>query len=201
MVQASRRQGPQAYDPAMVPEARLEETETGLTPTGEGWFVLNAREARWRHKQGRGDSLPFTGWTDYECETLFSMLGVNLIVLGPGEPIGVHHWEADQEGLLVLDGEPLLLIEGQERPLRKWDYVHCPPGTAHTVIGAGERACVVLAIGSRQFMGQPGWGMYVRDELALKHGVGVEEDTEDAGVAYARFADAVPMRYQEGWLP
>jgi uncharacterized cupin superfamily protein len=185
----------------MVPEAPIEETGMGLAPAGEGWFVLNAREARWRHKEGRGDSVPFTGTTDRECENLFSQLGVNLIVLGPGEPIGMHHWEADQEGLLVLEGEPLLLIEGQERTLRKWDYVHCPPGTAHTVIGAGERLCVVLAIGSRQFMGRPDWGMYVRDQLALKHGVGVEQDTADPGIAYARFPDPVPARYQDGWLP
>ncbi|MEA2482288.1 MAG: hypothetical protein QOC55_235, partial [Thermoleophilaceae bacterium] len=102
----------------------MEETGMGLAPAGEGWFVLNAREARWRDKQGRGNSVPFTGTTDWECENLFSQLGVNLIVLGPGEPIGMHHWEADQEGLLVLEGEPLLLIEGQERTLRKWDYVH-----------------------------------------------------------------------------
>ena len=31
----------------MVPEAQLEDTGTGLVPTNTGWFVLNAREARW----------------------------------------------------------------------------------------------------------------------------------------------------------
>ena len=29
-----------------VPEAPLEETQAGKVPGGEGWFVLNAREAR-----------------------------------------------------------------------------------------------------------------------------------------------------------
>ena len=49
----------------MVPEAPLEETETGLVPTREGWFVLNAREARWRDRAGRGKSLPFEGPLDF----------------------------------------------------------------------------------------------------------------------------------------
>jgi glyoxylate utilization-related uncharacterized protein len=31
----------------------------------------------------------------------------------------------------VLYGEALLLVEGQERPLRQWDFVHCPPETPY----------------------------------------------------------------------
>ena len=107
----------------MVPEAPLEQTGVGLSPAGEGWFVLNAREARWRHREGRGDSLRFTGWTDVEAETYFPQLGVQLLVLGPGEPIGMYHWERDQEDFLVLSGQALLIVEGQERPLRQWDFV------------------------------------------------------------------------------
>ena len=51
-------------------------------------------------------------------------------MLGPGEPIGMYHWEADQEDFLVLSGEALLFVEGEERPLRQWDFVHCPPQTS-----------------------------------------------------------------------
>jgi uncharacterized cupin superfamily protein len=87
---------------------------------------VNAREARWIHREGRGDSLPFTGWADEEAAT-FPELGVNLVRLSPGEPIGMYHWEADVEDFLVLAGEGLLLVEGRERPLRQWDFVHCPP--------------------------------------------------------------------------
>jgi uncharacterized cupin superfamily protein len=188
------------YHPIVVTEAALETTEAGLAPVGHGWFVLNAREARWRHRPGRGNSLPFTGWTDEECETVFPQLGISLFVLGPGEPIGMYHWEADQEDFLVLRGEALLLVEGQERPLRQWDFVHCPPETRHIIIGAGDGPCVVLAAGSREH--QVGaWGAYPVDDLALRRGAGVEEETDDAEVAYARFPPSEPTPYREGWLP
>jgi hypothetical protein len=115
----------------MVTEAELEQTEAGRTPVGGGWFVLNARGACWRRREGRGVSAPLTGWTDEVRETYFAQIGVALYVLGPGEPIGMYHWEADQEDFLVLRGEALLIVEGRERPLRRWDFVHCPAGTRH----------------------------------------------------------------------
>jgi uncharacterized cupin superfamily protein len=185
----------------MVPEAEPEQTDQGLAPRGGGWFVVNAREARWRHREGRGDTVPFTGWSDEECETHFAQLGVGLYVLGPGEPIGMYHREADQEGFLVLAGEPLLLVEGQERPLRPWDYVHCPPGTNHMILGAGEAPSIVLAIGSRAHMAGDDWGAYTVDELAVSHGVGVAEETSEAMIAYARFPEPEPTPYREGSLP
>ena len=88
-----------------VPETKLEPGETGLVPAGEGWFVVNAREARWIERKGRGFSLPFTGWTGKEAATYFPQLGVALVILRPGEPIGMYHWEADQEDFLLLSGE------------------------------------------------------------------------------------------------
>src|SRR5207342_3661853 len=127
----------------MVPEAPLAETEAGVVPGGEGWFVLNAREAHWRDRPGRGYSLPFEG------PTHFPQIGVTLFVLAPGEPIGMYHWEADQEDFFVLSGEALLLVEGQERPLRQWDFVHCPAQTRHIIVGAADGLCVVLAVGAR----------------------------------------------------
>jgi len=79
----------------------------------------------------------------------FSQLGINLTVLQPGEPMGMYHWEADQEDFLVMSGEALLFVEGEERALRQWDLVHCLPGTEHTIVGAGQTACVVVAVGAR----------------------------------------------------
>ncbi len=186
----------------MVPEAQLDKTDLGLTPAGEGWFVLNAREARWRHRPARGNSLPFTGLTDEECETLFPQVGINLFVLGPGEPMGMYHWEADQEDFLVISGEGLLIVEGQERPLRQWDFVHCPPRTNHIIVGAGDGPCAVLAIGAREHQAdERAWGAYTIDQAAIRHGVGVDEETSDADVAYARFAEPKPTPYRDGWLP
>ena len=179
----------------MIPEAPLEEFEEGLVPTAAGWFVLNARQARWRRREGRGHSLPFEGLTD------FPQLGVTLFVLGPGEPIGMYHWEANQEDFLVLSGEALLLVEGDERPLRQWDFVHCPAATQHMIVGAGKGACAVLAVGAREHGGADGWGGYTVAEVALRHGAGVEQATADAEEAYARFPDPVPAPYGEGWLP
>jgi uncharacterized cupin superfamily protein len=179
----------------MVPEAPLERTEHGLAAAGEGWFVLNAREARWRHRPERGESLRFEG------DTEFPQVGINLFVLAPGEPIGMYHWEANQEDFLVLAGEALLLVEGEERPLRRWDFVHCPAGTEHIVVGAGEGPCVVLAVGAREHGDEESWGGYTVHEVALRHGAGVEEETHDAEEAYARFTDPESARYREGWLP
>jgi uncharacterized cupin superfamily protein len=180
---------------AVVPEARLDATEHGLVPNNDGWFVLNAREARWYHGEGRG------AICDFEGETEFPQLGINLRVLEPGEPNGMYHWEADQEDFLVLAGEALLIVEGEERPLRTWDFVHCPAGTNHIILGAGGGPCLVLAVGARDRTRGPEWGGYPVDEVALRHGAGVEQETTDASEAYARFAPREPTRYRDGWIP
>ena len=142
----SLRRSPVAcsYDRTMVPEAPLEQTEHGLAAAGEGWFVLNARAARWRHSEELRASLRFEGETD------FPQLGITLVVLWPGEPMAMYHWETDQEDFLVLSGEALLIIEGEERPLRRWDFVHCPAETKHVIVGAGDMPCAVLAVGARE---------------------------------------------------
>ena len=133
----------------MVPEAKLEDSGAGLVPASTGWFVMNAREARWFHRPGRGDNLPLTGSDEFEAETYFPMLGMSIQVLSPGEPNSMYHWETDQEDFLVLSGEALLVIEGEERPLRTWDFVHCPPGTSHVIVGTGDGPCVIFAVGAR----------------------------------------------------
>jgi uncharacterized cupin superfamily protein len=179
----------------MVSEARLEATEHGVVPKGEGWFVLNARDARWRPGRGRGAYCLFEG------EPEFPQVGIHLVSLGPGEPMSVYHWEADQEDFLVLAGEALLIVEGEERPLRQWDFVHCPAGTKHTIIGAGDTPSLYVAVGARDQSTGPDWGAYTVDEAAIRHGAGVEQETTEAEEAYARFGARRPARYREGWLP
>jgi uncharacterized cupin superfamily protein len=185
----------------MTPEAPLERTEAGVVPSGEGWFVLNARESRWIHREGRGELLPFTGWTDEEAEELFPQVGVNLYVLEPGEPIGMYHWEADAEEFLVLAGEALLIVEGEERPLGRWDFVHCPPRTDHIIVGAGNGPCTILAIGARERSLGEEWGGYPVNETATRHGAGVERETTRPSEAYARFPEPEPRAYRDGLLP
>ena len=180
----------------VVVQAQLVETERGLVPKGDGWFVLNAREAQWWKRSGLGTLC------DFEGEPRFRELGINLTLLEPGEPMTMYHWEADQEDFLVLSGEALLVIEGEERTLRQWDFVHCPPGTNHAIIGAGTARCLVLAVGARdnRSKGQ-GWGAYTVDETALRHGAGVQRETTEGSEAYAPIPPSKLTRYHDGWLP
>jgi uncharacterized cupin superfamily protein len=183
----------------MIPESRLESTEHGLVPHGDGWFVLNAREARWLHMAGRSAICEFEGSQHDEQD--FLQLGINLNVLAPGEPMAMYHWEADQEDFLVLAGEALLIVEGEERPLQRWDFVHCPAGTKHVIVGAGDAPCLVLAVGARDHSTVANWGGYTVDDAALRHGAGVEKETTDPNQAYAQFRKRKPSRCREGWIP
>ena len=183
-----------------MPESQLVSTEHGLVPKGQGWFVLNARETQWWEREGRGVLCEFEG-AGLEGAADFLQLGINLTVLGPGEPMAMYHREADQEDFLVLAGEALAIIEGEERELRRWDFVHCPPGTDHVIVGAGERPCVILAVGARDRSKDPDWGAYTVDEAAIRHAAGVEQETTDAAEAYARFPRSELTRYRTGWLP
>ena len=177
-----------------MPEAPLEKTEHGLVPAGEGWFVLNARDAAWRERGPRGRLTVFEG------EPEFEQVGINVQVLEPGQPMAMYHWENDQEDFLVLSGEALLIVEGEERPLRPWDFVHCPVLTKHVIVGGGDGPCIVVAIGSRTAP-EDEWGGYSVDEAALRHGAGHDRETASADEAYARFPRSQPARYREGWLP
>ena len=184
----------------MIPEAPPLETEDGLVAVGGGWFVLNARDARW-HSSQRRQSVSFTGKTEFEADTYFPMLGVQLAVLQPGAPNSMYHWETETEAFLVLSGEALLIVEGEDRPLRQWDFVHCPPKTEHVIVGAGDGPCVVLAMSSRENQAFGPYGEYIANEVARRYGASPEEDTQDGNVAYASFPEVEPGRYREGWLP
>jgi uncharacterized cupin superfamily protein len=180
---------------SMVPEAKLARTEDGLVPAGDGWFTLNLRDAVWRHVDGRGAVC--VALDDFEGERRALQFGVNPFVLQPGEPMSMYHWEADQEAFLVVSGEAVLIVEGEERQLRTWDFVHCPPHTKHVIVGAGTGSCVVIAVGARE---RDELGFPV-DEIAKRHGAGVEEETADGGTAYETVPGRESTGYRDGWLP
>jgi uncharacterized cupin superfamily protein len=169
----------------VVPEAPLERVETGVRPAGEGWFVVNTRELPWFETDGCGFFAVF------EPENArFDQVGLGVGILRPGEPSALYHGEDAQEDFLVLSGECLVLIEGEERHLRAWDFVHCPPWTEHIFVGAGDGPCLILGVGARR----KGRGLvYPVSELALKHGAGVETETTDPKEAYARFGEDKPV--------
>jgi uncharacterized cupin superfamily protein len=167
--------------------------EHGLEPRGGGWYVLNAKDARW---VGR-DELGRASWLEPEDEP-WPALGVNLFVLDPGRPMAKYHAESVQEDFLVVAGECVLLVEGEERQLRAWDFVHCPAWTEHVLIGAGDGPAVVVAVSNRE----PEEGLrYVASDLARRHGAAAPHDTALPAEAYA---DVSPYRvrpYRDGDLP
>jgi uncharacterized cupin superfamily protein len=160
------------------------------------WFVRNVREARWFDRGPRGH----VGSLEPE-DAKFPQVGIHLFVLGPGQPMSMYHWEADQEDFLVLSGAALLIVEGEERPLRQWDFVHTPAGVPHTIVGAGDGPAAILAIGAREHQEGPGWGGYPLDDTAARHDAASPEETNDASIAYGRFPPRQPSAYREGWLP
>jgi uncharacterized cupin superfamily protein len=176
----------------MVSEAPLRATKYGLVADVDGWFVLNARETRWR------DYGPLGASCNFEGKRPFRQLGVNLNVLDPGQPLGLYHRENHQEGFLVLVGECLLIVEGKERALRTWDFFHCPGGTAHVIIGAGVGPAVVLAVGARG--GRKGL-CYLTVPTALAHAAAVKKPTTKYAEAYASFPPSKRVPYRERWLP
>ena len=167
-----------------VPEAPLEDNGSGLAPAGEGWFVVNVRDAQWVTSE-EGEKQP----TGSECvfesrKAPFQQYGIKLHVLPPGQANGLYHRESEQEDFLVLTGECLLLVEGEERRLRAWDFVHCPPRTEHIFVGAGDEPCVILMAGARS----EDWRvLYPVSELAARYGASAKEETPDPDQAYDGF--------------
>jgi uncharacterized cupin superfamily protein len=160
-----------------VHEATIKDTETGRIVEGDGWFVLNLADARWEGMEGAG------AWCAFEAEDApFGQFGANVHVLMPGQASGRYHHESDQEGFLVLDGECIAVVEGEERRLRRWDYLHCPPGTSHITVGAGDGPCAILMLGARS---PDRTTHYPVDEVAARHGASVSRATDSGKEAYA----------------
>ncbi|GAC1583740.1 MAG: hypothetical protein NVS3B18_16750 [Candidatus Dormibacteria bacterium] len=174
-----------------MPEARLEpQPQGGQRPAGEGWFVLNAREATWVNGH-------FGAYTRFEGDARFPSLGINIGVLAPGQPACWYHGEDEQEDFLVLAGECLLLIDGEERRLRQWDFVHCPAWTEHVFIGAGQGPCAVLAVGTRLKDDV----IYPAIAFAQRHNAAAPHTTRDPDEAYAGLPPDVELPYDDRWLP
>jgi uncharacterized cupin superfamily protein len=175
----------------VIDEAQLEDVGTGLAPTTPGWFVVNAGEAAWIRNDAFGSRCSFESGPralaerpDLEPQR-FADTAFTLAVLEPGKPTGIYHAESVQEDFFVLSGTCMLIIEEQERPLRAWDFVHCPAGTHHAFVGTGEAPCVIFMTGARR---EGRTVDYPRSELALGHGAGAASDTDSPQEAYASFA-------------
>jgi uncharacterized cupin superfamily protein len=162
-----------------VPEAPMEEADGALQPAGPGWFVVNVAEARALHHPTAGKYVRF----ENPGAAGFSQFGINIHVLNPGEPNAKYHAESAQEAFLVLDGECTLIVEDEERTLRRWDFFHCAPMTRHVIVGAGDGPCAILMVGTR--MGDDEVLEYPPSELAARYGAAAPEPTSDAQEAYS----------------
>jgi uncharacterized cupin superfamily protein len=171
-----------------VEEARSEETPYGRYITSDGWFVHNLANALAVRNEEKGGAM----YPLEPREAPFADFGVNVRVVWPGDPSAMYHAEDAQEGFLVLSGACMLIVEGQERPLQQWDYFHCPAGTSHVIVGAGDGPCAILMIGSRPDVGTI---RYPASEIAAKYGASVAKETGAPGEAYADWpGDYVPVR-------
>jgi uncharacterized cupin superfamily protein len=168
-------------------EAKLDDTPYGRNPAEEGWFVLNLADALAVRNEEKGGAM-------YPLEPQgggYNAFGVNVHVVWPGEPNALYHSEGVREAFLVLSGECTLVVEEQERPLRQWDFFHCPAGTNHIFVGAGDGPCAILMIG-----GRPDEPLnYPVSEVAAKHGASVARETSNPDEAYADWpGEFVPVR-------
>jgi uncharacterized cupin superfamily protein len=153
-------------------------------PVTAGWFVINARDARWMHN-GMRVVCKFGG----EGPAHFDDLGIGLYWIEPGKPMTLYHHEAGQEDFLVLRGQCILVIEGEERTVGAWDFVHCPPGTAHTIVAAGSEPALILAVGARREKRSPRYPFLA---AAVRHGAGVPDHETSARDHYATFGAPQP---------
>jgi uncharacterized cupin superfamily protein len=156
------------------------------------WYIKNIRDVQW------WDAGRFGIYGDFEQGEHFPEFGFNFGVAWPGQPAAMYHREEHQEGFLVLSGEILLIVEGEERLLKAWDYFHCPAGVEHITVGAGTGPAFLIAVGGRVGPGNP---VYPVNDVALEHGAGVERETSDPKEAYGPFPEPQKIPFREEFLP
>jgi quercetin dioxygenase-like cupin family protein len=181
-----------------MPEAPVRMSKNGLVVDGEGWFVVNARESRWRSEG------PLGSYCTFEGKRQFPHFGINITVLAPGEGIGMYHRENGQEAFLILAGECTLIVESKERRLTTWDFFYCAPRTEHIIVASPDQSAVVLAVGARG-RGVGGGIVYTVCKAAARYGASVVRETTKPAIAYAEIFASLPrsrfVKYRPGWLP
>jgi uncharacterized cupin superfamily protein len=157
-------------------EAKIEDTDVGRVPVDDGWYILNLAEIRWTSVPGGGT------WCGFGSPNVASdRIGIGVHILLPGEAPGFYHEESELEGFLVLSGECIAIVEGEERRMGPWDYLHSPAGTRHITVGAGDGPCAILMYGTRS----PDTKIVYRVEpAAARYGHSVDTETSDPDEAY-----------------
>jgi len=154
-----------------------------------GWFSVNVADAPALRHEVSGAFVPFES-----RDEPFADYGINIHMIWPGQPNGRYHAENQQEDFLVLAGECIGIIDGEEHRFRAWDFVHCPAGTEHIFVGAGHGPCAILMVGARR---EDEAIHYPVNELAARYGASVSEATDDPKQAYADW----PRAFEPTKLP
>ncbi|MEA2126301.1 MAG: hypothetical protein QOI80_3083 [Solirubrobacteraceae bacterium] len=153
-------------------------------------FIINTADAQALSHSRRATIIQFESerrsWPD---------IGVNIQIMEPGQPNCRYHSEPVQEDFLVLHGECIVIIDGEERPMAQWDFLHCPAGVPHVFVGAGDGPCAVLMIGSRR----EDAAHYPVNETAAKYDASASETTDDPEEAYADWRDEPRRPIDNPW--
>jgi uncharacterized cupin superfamily protein len=177
-------------------ESPVVETQAGLAPDGDGWFVVNLSDAAAVASEESGYAFGFEAAA--ARGRTFPHFGINVHVMQPGQAASLYHAEVSQEAFLVLQGECLLIVEDEERTLRQWDFFYSPPWTAHVLVGAGEGPCAVLMVGARN----AGTGVvYPVSEAAGRYRASAAEETTSGPDAYGGAGWQQPRAARRPWPP
>jgi len=155
------------------------------------WLARNVRDLEWT-ENAMGAYCDLLQGDDDTAEEF----AINLNVLGKGQPMAIYHHEPHQEGFLVLRGECELIVDGDSRPLRQWDYVHTARDVPHVIVGAGDEPALVLAVGGRVGGGD---ATYPPEALAARYGASTSDEL-DARAAYAQFGKSTVVPFREEFL-
>jgi uncharacterized cupin superfamily protein len=174
-----------------IEEAPLRPGKAGLVPDGDGWFIVNVSDAQGSHSESFGQACIFEA-----PQAGFPDLAFNVRVIQPGQPNCLYHRESNAEAFLVLNGQCVAIVEEQERPMKRGDFLYAPPGTAHVFVGAGDGPCVIVMVSNRKPEEEL---LYPVSQVAARHGASAEQETNDPAVAYASSSPREPASMAVPW--
>ena len=154
------------------------------------WFIVSFDEAPGMVSERFGRAVRFEG------EEKFPDFGINVRVLQPGQPNCLYHRENQAEAFLILSGECIAIVEDEEHPMRKGDFLYAPPWTTHVFVGAGEGQCSILMVGTRH---EPDEVHYPVSEVAARHGAAADEPTDSPEQAYSTTPRPEPAHTDLPW--
>lgn len=104
---------------------------------------------------------PFPKWALARKSLGLSSFGMNVVELAQGEAIPEHtEVESDQEEVFIaLAGEPTMVIEGEDQPMRPGTFARVDPEPRRTVRNDGGETARVLIVSAPRTSGHtpPDW--------------------------------------------